>query len=289
MEVTLTLTSAATAADVVTVSYSHHATNEFGHARPSQSRLLVAASPNPERSETVNPIPSMRVRNDTPPVVATATVNGETLTVTFNALLDGASPPAAAEFSVSGGTIADPNVDNPHDGDGVALRGASVVLNLETAVTAADTVTVSYTGETLRALASEVAVVADFSGAAVSNLTPPILSPGEAVSAGGNMVTLTSNAALASLMIGENPASSSNLSGHTGQFAVIVNAVPRAVERVGVADTTVTLTLAGADLVAGEPVTVSYNKGSEAYRLRTPAADGGAEVAPAAALAITVN
>jgi uncharacterized repeat protein (TIGR02059 family) len=284
---------AVSAGDAVTVSYSHVATDQFGHPRPSQSRLLVAASPNPERSETVNPISSMRVINNTPPRVESATINAGTLTVTFDAVLTGAASahatdPGVAGFTVSGATIVDPDgeddpalpADNPHDGNGVRLAGNSVVFNV-TPVTAAATVTVDYSpgDPALRSAAAEAdqGAVATFSGQAVTNTTPPVLST-LAATDGSSDVTVTSDATLDTL--------NSTVSGYTGQFTVTVAGAARTVDRVAVTDTTVTLTLAGTAPATDEEVTVTYTAGHADYRLTTPA---GVEVADITdALTVTV-
>ena len=77
-------------------------------------------------------------RETTPPELATAKVDGPTLTLTYDEALDEASRLATDAFSVTvGGT--------GRAVDGVSVSGSSVILTLASAVTAADTVTVSYT------------------------------------------------------------------------------------------------------------------------------------------------
>ena len=72
------------------------------------------------------------------PTPDSAAVDGSTLTLTYSESLDGDSEPPASAFSVSvaGATRAV---------SGVSVSGGSVTLTLATAVTADDTVTVSYT------------------------------------------------------------------------------------------------------------------------------------------------
>ena len=84
------------------------------------------------------------IGDTTPPALVTpdaATVDGTTLTVTFDEALDPASVPPGSAFTVTvGGTavaLASP--------DPVAVRGRTVTLTLAAAVPPGDTVTVSYT------------------------------------------------------------------------------------------------------------------------------------------------
>ena len=79
-------------------------------------------------------------RETTPPELATATVDGTTLTLTltYDEELDENSEPSPDAFSVTvGGT--------GRAVDGVSVSGSSVTLTLASAVTPEDTVTVSYT------------------------------------------------------------------------------------------------------------------------------------------------
>jgi uncharacterized repeat protein (TIGR02059 family) len=279
--VTLTLgdaddaTDDTTAADDLTVSYSLVAVNEHGHARPSNSRLLTALNSAVGRDETVDPFSNVRVRNDNPPVLLEdggATVNGDTVTLTFNTNLRG--NPGEGAFSLSGSTVT-----------GARVSGNTVTLTLETALDASGSGDVSYTApdvdintgvSPLGSAKSQHADanVVDISGEAVVNLTPPTLSIG-AVNA-GQTVSLTSDADLASLQIQGNDLASSNLAGHTDQFEVEVGGTARAVTTVEVEGTTVTLTLAGDPLASTNVVSVSYAKSADAdYRLKTAA---GSEV-----------
>ena len=77
-------------------------------------------------------------RETTPPELSTATVDGATLTLTYDEDLDENSEPSAEAFSVTAGGTG-------RAVDGVSVSGSSVMLTLGSAVTAADTVTVSYT------------------------------------------------------------------------------------------------------------------------------------------------
>ena len=108
-------------------------------------------------------------RETTPPELSTATVDGPTLTLTYDEALDEASGLAADAFSVTvGGT--------GRAVDGVSVSGSSVILTLGSAVTAADTVTVSYTVPTDAAaprIQDEAGnLAASFSDQDVENNTP---------------------------------------------------------------------------------------------------------------------
>ena len=72
------------------------------------------------------------------PALASASVDGTILTLTYNEALDTASQPAAGAFAVT--------VDgNARTVDAVALSGSAVALTLASAVAAEETVTVGYT------------------------------------------------------------------------------------------------------------------------------------------------
>ena len=109
-------------------------------------------------------------RETTAPELSTATVDGATLTLTYDEALDEASGLAADAFSVTvGGT--------GRAVDGVSVSGSSVILTLGSAVTSEDTVTVSYTVPT-DAAAPRIQddagnPAASFSDQDVENNTPP--------------------------------------------------------------------------------------------------------------------
>ena len=109
-------------------------------------------------------------RETTPPELATATVDGTTLTLTYDEALDEASGLAADAFSVTvGGT--------GRAVDGVSVSGSSVILTLASSVTSEETVTVRYTAPT-DAAAPRIQddagnPAASFSDQDVENNTPP--------------------------------------------------------------------------------------------------------------------
>ena len=106
----------------------------------------------------------------TPPELSSASVDGATLTLTFDEALDDGDAPDQSAFTV---TVA----GNGQGVDAVAVSVRVVTVTLVTAVAAGEVVTVDYTapaGESdarLRDLAGNSA--ASFSGQAVTNHTPP--------------------------------------------------------------------------------------------------------------------
>ena len=115
-----------------------------------------------------------------------ATVDGTTLTITFNKTLDASSAPAGDAFTVSGGRT----------GTGTAtVSGATVTVTLGSAVPKGETVTVSYEKPGINPL-QDIAgrAVPSFSGRAVSNRAVgerPVADAGDDVEADpGARVTL---------------------------------------------------------------------------------------------------
>ena len=109
-------------------------------------------------------------RETTPPELATATVDGTTLTLTYDEDLDENSEPLSDAFSVTvGGT--------GRAVDGVSVSGSSVILTLGSAVASGATVTVSYAVPTDAAaprIQDEAGnPAASFSDQDVENNTPP--------------------------------------------------------------------------------------------------------------------
>ena len=106
------------------------------------------------------------------PTLSTATVNGATLTLTYDELLDTGSVPVAGAFSVrvdgSTGLVSD-----------VEVSGATVMLALGNAVAAGQSVTVAYTVPTgaganpIQDSSGDDA--ASFSARSVTNLTPGLV------------------------------------------------------------------------------------------------------------------
>ena len=109
-------------------------------------------------------------RETTPPELATATVDGPTLTLTYDEALDENSEPSSDAFLVTvGGT--------GRAVDGVSVSGSSMILTLGSAVGSGATVTVSYAApaDTAAPRIQDEAgnPAASFSDRPVENNTPP--------------------------------------------------------------------------------------------------------------------
>ena len=94
------------------------ARNEFGYGPPSAEVIV-------------------KTRETGPPELATATVDGPTLTLTYDEALDEASVPASDNFKVTVG-------GGRREVSSVSVAGSAVTLNLESAVTSEDEVAVDY-------------------------------------------------------------------------------------------------------------------------------------------------
>ena len=277
--VTLTLSSPVTAGQVVTISYLPYTASNPG--RPVQA--ATAAGSNDVGEADVGALIRRAVVNVTgdtaAPALRTATVNGNTVTLTYSETLDPASVPAAGAFAV---TVA----SSPRAVTGVAVSGRRVTLTLTAAVSGGETVTVTYNPPTtnrIRDLAgnnaanlsgqSTINVTGDGTAPSVSTATPPAVN--------GATLTLTWDEALDPVSV---PA--------TSAFEVMVEGYPcpRAVTGVAVSGQAVTLTLRPA-VVGGRTVTVTYNPpttnriqdyaGNPAPRLDDQAVENQAPAPPA--------
>ena len=135
--------------------------------------------------------------NVTPPAYSSASVDGATLTVTFDGGLDGASVPAASAFTVKATRSGTERTVDLADTDPVSISGSAVTLTLAEAVrpTPVDTVTVAYaapdTGAKLQDADGANHPVPDFSAQAVMNDTPADTVAPVFVSASINGTVLT--------------------------------------------------------------------------------------------------
>ncbi len=107
------------------------------------------------------------------PLLATASVDGQVLTLTFDEALDEDSEPAPADFAVTaaGNSLSVTDVD---------VSGSTVELTLASAVGEGETVTVSYTSDAekpIRLADGTGGPVESFTDQAVDNVTgePPVL------------------------------------------------------------------------------------------------------------------
>ena len=108
-------------------------------------------------------------RDTTPPELSSATVNGATLVLTYDEVLDEASEPATTAFAVRAGSA-------PRSVSDVSVSGRAVTLTLASAVTSGDAVPVSYTAppdpSTPRIQDTSGNDAASFSDEVVANNTP---------------------------------------------------------------------------------------------------------------------
>ena len=132
--------------------------------------------------------------NVTPPAVSSASVNGSSLTITFDAGLDGTSVPAGSAFTVKatrGGTERDVALAAT---GAVSVSGATVALTLAETLLRVETVTVAYaapaTGAKLEDAERQTGPVADFPARAVTNATPADTAGPVIVSGSVNGVTV---------------------------------------------------------------------------------------------------
>ena len=158
--VELTLATAVAPGNQVVLSY----TPPTDEAAPRIRDAAENAAPGFGGTQAIND-----TEEASPPQLDTATVNGATLTLTYDEALDGDSVPATTTFEVTVGS----------DGRGVdevSVAGSVVTLTLASAVVAEDTVTVSYTPpseDSAARIQDQAGTVApSFSGQAVVNDTP---------------------------------------------------------------------------------------------------------------------
>ena len=157
--VSVTLDSAATHGETVTVGYSPPATGS--KLQDAVGNLAAAFSGGAVTNNT--PAPT----DTTPPAFESATVSGSALAITFNELLDADEVPASSAFSASGG----------RSGTGTVFISAfRAFVTLDSAVKVGETVTVSYaqpTGASDPKLQDAAGnLVASFSAEPATNATP---------------------------------------------------------------------------------------------------------------------
>ena len=225
--VTLTLSPAVTAGETVVVSYTVPTSNPIRDLAGNEAAAL--------KNETV----TNNTSDTTAPTLSTATVDGTALVLTYNEALNTALP-ATGAFTV---TVA----NAPRAVSAVAISGSAVTLTLSPAVTAGETVVVSYTvpnANPLRDLAGNEA--AALTNETVTNNTSDTTAPTlSTATVDGTALVLTYSEALNTAL----PAA--------GAFTVTVANAPRAVSAVAISGSVVTLTLSPA-VTAGETVVVSY-------------------------------
>ena len=239
-EVRLTLGAGAVHSHSVTVDYE----------KPSSNALRDAAG-NEAASFTG------QVMNDTPdppePVVSGASVNGSTLTLTFDEALDTTASPPASVFSV-GGTDAATSVTGVGFKSGDATK---VELTLSPAVSHGDTgITVSYAKGTNPLKDGDGNEVASFTDQWITNdtLDPASAPAATAASVNGSTLTITFDEALDTTA--SPPASVFSVSGTDASTSVT------AVGFKSGDATKLELTLSPAVEHGDTGITVSYTKGT---------------------------
>ena len=227
--VTLTLASAVAHGAAVTVSYTAPATNPI---RDTDGNVAANLS---DRAVT-NTTP-----DTTAPVLSAATIDGATLTLTYDEALDEDSVPARSAFTVEA-------AGSPVRVANVAVDGGKVKLRLASAVEPGDTVTVSYTTpatDPIRDPAGHAA--ANLSNRAVTNATGDTAAPAlRSATVTDAMLVLRYDEALDESSV---PA--------TSAFDVLVAGARVRVGNVAVDGRAVRLTLASA-AAHGDTVSVSY-------------------------------
>ena len=128
------------------------------------------------------PADSAHAVDTTAPMLDTATVDGDTLTLTYDEALDDTSTPANDAYAVMVGGSTGPAVQN------VSISGMAVTLTLATPVTAGQMVTLDYTPDAnpVQDTAGNDAMMLD--GQTVMNNTPMVL-PTISIAAGPSPVT----------------------------------------------------------------------------------------------------
>ena len=176
--------------------------------------------------------------SNAPPSLDSATVDGNTLTLTYNERLRTISPPVTGDYAVT--------VDGTARAlTGVSLSGSAVTLTLTSVVQAGQTVLLSYTPGSNPVEDPGGADAAALTNHPVANDTaaPPTLDSAEV---DGAALTLTYDDALDEA---SKPA--------TTAYMVSVDSITVGVTAVSVSGTTVTLTLAS-PVQAGQTVTATY-------------------------------
>ena len=193
-------------------------------------------------------------RETTPPELSTATVDGATLTLTYDEDLDENSEPSSDAFSVTAGGTG-------RAVDGVSVSGSSVILTLGSAVTSEDTVTVSYAAPT-DAAAPRIQddagnPAASFSDQDVENNTPP---PANTPATGAP--TITGTAQVGDTLTVETSAidDADGMSGAVFSYQWLANEVNIDTDIAGATDAT--YTLVADDLGKTIKVRVSFMDGA---------------------------
>ena len=174
--------SAVLTAENITNKFVNIATTDLG----ADGNKILTANITDEAGNISDPSEALPVTIDrSVPTVASAAVNGSTLTLTYSEPLDGNSDPAIADYTI---TVE----GNPVDVTAVDADNNTVTLALENPVNPGDTVTLDYSADTnpVQDVAGNEA--ASLTGQAVTNnttdTTPPVL---QSAVVNADIVTLT--------------------------------------------------------------------------------------------------
>ena len=241
---TLTLESAVVRREMVTLSY----------ARPTSNPLQDT-----DGNRTAG-FSGQQVTNNTPdsgpPGFYSAAVNGSTLTVTFDEILDTGSAPAGSAFTV--GAALPGRLTRTISGRGrAAINGDTLTLTLESAVAYGEMVTLSYARPASNPLQdTDGNRTAGFSGQQATNNTPDDTPPGfSSAAVNGSTLTVTFDKDLAAAANLANEAFTVKKTPWGGrEETVALSGTP------SISGRTVTLALAEAVVSTDVNVTVSYAK-----------------------------
>ena len=221
--VILTLASAVTSSETVTVSYTVPTTNAVRDAEGTE----VGALTNQDVTNTT-----------AAPTLTTAAVDGAALTLTYSEALDGGFVPLATDYAV---TVA----GSSRAVTGVGVSGSAVILRLASVATSAQTVTLSYMVPTTNALR-------DVGGTEAAALTNHTVTNGTAAP---TLTTAAVDGAVLTLTYSE--ALDEGFVPLAADYAVTVAGSSRAVTGVDVNGSTVILRLASV-ATSSQTVTLSY-------------------------------
>ncbi|WP_265257647.1 SwmB domain-containing protein [Verminephrobacter aporrectodeae] len=197
-----------------------------------------------------------------PPVINTATVNGDQLVLTYTEAntLDGAALTGNAGFTVSNAAGTAITVNSAV----VSATDKTVTLTLSRAVVQGEVVSLSYTKPATSAVVQDAAGndAADFSNRAVTNTTPDTTPP-QLITTGGGYQAPAISAYTGDVVLRFNDASNLNedpaRKPAAGDFTVLVDGVARTVTDVSVSAIANLITLSLATPVThGQRVTVAY-------------------------------
>ncbi len=188
-------TSASISGRTVTATFATAAGHDDGVRVWYQLAVDTARRLTDLSGNEVRRVDNVSATNVTPPAVSSASVNGSSLTITFDGGLDGMSVPAASAFTVKS-TLAGTQRDVALAATGaVSVSGATVTLTLAETLLPVETVTVAYaapaTGAKLEDAERRTGPVADFPARAVTNNSPADTTAPSFVSTQANGRTLT--------------------------------------------------------------------------------------------------